>query len=52
MSVALIPTAIGGASAAISTGNQLANLFAGFSPSISGLDIITRLAKDIGTFEL
>lgn len=51
MSIALIPTALGGAQAAVSTASQIANLLAGFQPSISGLDIITRLAKDIGTFQ-
>jgi hypothetical protein len=51
VSVALIPTVVGGASAAVSSASALTNLLAGFSPSISGFDVITQLAKDIGTFE-
>lgn len=47
----LVPTAIGGAQAAVSTASQIKNLAAGFAPRISGFDVVTRLAKDIGTFE-
>lgn len=48
---ALVPTAIGGTQATVSTARQMANLLAGFQPSFSGLDLITRMAKDIGTFQ-
>lgn len=47
----IVPVGIGGAQAAVSTAAQLANLAAGFAPTRVGLDIITKLAKDIKGFE-
>lgn len=46
----LVPTAVGGAQGAVSTASQMANLLAGFKPKVSGFDIISDLAKDIGSF--
>ncbi len=51
MSIAIIPTAIGGAQAAVSSASIIKNILAGLSPSISGLDALTILSKDIGGFE-
>lgn len=51
MSIALVPTAIGGASAVVSSAAIIKNILAGLVPSASGLDAIAVLAKDIGGFE-
>lgn len=51
MSVALIPTAIGGVQAAASSAGIIQNILAGLLPNMAGLDAITQLAKDIGGFE-
>ena len=51
MSIAIIPTAIGGVQAAVSSATIIKNILAGLVPSASGLDAITVLAKDIGGFE-
>lgn len=47
----LIPVAVGGAQAAVSTANQLANIAAGFSPIQKILNPAAYYAKDIGSFE-
>lgn len=51
MSIAIIPTSIGGAQAAVSSAAVVKNILAGLSPSITGLDAIAALNKDIGGFQ-
>lgn len=45
----IVPVAVGGATAVVSTASQMANLAAGFTPPV-GLNLIMQLAKDIGGF--
>lgn len=51
MSLASITPIIGGAQAAVSSAATIANIIAGLSPSLTGLDACAILAKDIGGFE-
>ena len=51
MSVALVPSVIGGAAAAASSAAMVQNILAGIDPSAAGVDPTTIYAKDVGGFE-
>lgn len=51
MSISVIPTAIGGAQAAVTSVATVKNILAGLIPSLSGLNAVSFLANEIGGFE-